>query len=1046
MNHTMSLELNGERSIPWRDALPAGLTAREVVFGRDAIGVGEVQVAVADASVRPTKSLLDPAWKTRGTTIAMPVVVAAVHSDGVWLYDGRDAPVGPISLSQAQGQLQAVLDEPDGIAAQKQIDALKHSYQQGGSLGFANHFLFASYHLRVNVPKRADWETANERGASLRVQRGRDLIDALGFSAEPVSQASGSALVLRAGSGSRRAIAVLLDETEQFDQKSATYQLSPVAHGLELAGREEVPWLVVLRQSKIRLYPGRDGVGVGQRGQSETYFELDLARIDSDMAGLLPLVFSAEALERGGSAEEILDGSGRYAADLGARLRDRVYLGVVPQIAVAIAERLPQLGLAIDAEGLKVAYALTLRVLFRLLFQAYAEDSELLPAGRNDWYDANSLQAFVEREKATDAADFSDSATSIWRDLSQVWDAIFSGNKRWEVPAYGGSLFDPETEEGALLRRLELPDSVLGPALQEMLVETTEDGVRGAVDFRSLQVREFGTIYEGLLESSLSVAEGDLTVDRAGAFVPAKESDEVLVRSGEPYFHSASGERKATGSYFTPKIVVDHLIDRSVAPSLEAHLAKVRELVDAGKERDAAALFWDFRVADLAMGSAHFLVAAVDKIERGMRDFLTLIPVPSVRAELERLATKAREALGDDIEAANAITEAQLLRRQVARRCVYGLDINPLAVELSRLALWIHTFVPGLPMSSLDHGLVLGNSLTGIGTIDEALDALAVGDLFEPLIREPLDSARAALLDFANASEADRAEVAQGAELLRSAREASEPAKAVFDVAVAMRLGIAAPGTAFTLEDIRHIAADAGVREAVGTTMPAHLPYLFPEVFLRAEPGFDVLVGNPPWEKVQVDERALWAVHFPGLRGKTVAQQRAAMARYRLDRPDVVTQLEGEIRRTGALRSALLAMDFPGMGSGHPDLYKAFAWRFWRLLGQNGRVGLVLPRSAISSSGASAWRSEVLSAGRIVEVCMLHNTGGWVFPEVHSQDRFALVTVERSRRPIPMSLIGPYNSAAEFSVDAARPLDPDQVRSWGPAMPLHGFLRSEALM
>jgi len=80
------------------------------------------------------------------------------------------------------------------------------------------------------------------------------------------------------------------------------------------------------------------------------------------------------------------------------------------------------------------------------------------------------------------------------------------------------------------------------------------------------------------------------------------------------------------------------------------------------------------------------------------------------------------------------ITEAQLLRRQIARRCIYGLDINPLAVELSRLALWIHTFVPGLPMSSLDHGLVLGNSLTGIGTIGEALDAIGAGGLLEPLM------------------------------------------------------------------------------------------------------------------------------------------------------------------------------------------------------------------------------------------------------------------------------------------------------------------------
>ena len=156
--------------------------------------------------------------------------------------------------------------------------------------------------------------------------------------AEP---APGGALVLRGTTGARRAIAVLLDESEHFDQKSPRHQLSPVAHGLELARREEVAWVVLLRRSTLRLYPGRDGVGVGQRGQSETYFELDLAMVDADFAALLPLVFSSEALEPGGSADEILAGSGRYAADLGSRLRDRVYLGVVPRLHAQHADPVP---------------------------------------------------------------------------------------------------------------------------------------------------------------------------------------------------------------------------------------------------------------------------------------------------------------------------------------------------------------------------------------------------------------------------------------------------------------------------------------------------------------------------------------------------------------------------------------------------------------------------------------------------------------------------------------------------------------------------------
>lgn len=1008
------LELAGSRTIPWKDALPSGLTAHEVVFGRDDSGVGEVQVAVATASVKPTKGHLDTAWRTRGLNTAMPVLVAAVHPDGVWLHDGREAPLGPISIGQAQRRIQAVLDDQNGIAAQQTIRAIQAAYSSIGTGGYVNQFLFATYYLEKDVKRRADWAPSCASAEPLLEKRGKDLITNLGFAAEPVGNSSSSTLVLRAASGSRRAVAVLLDESELFDQKSNAYQLSPVAHGLEVASREEVPWLMVLRQSTLRLYPGRDGVGVGQRGQSETFFELDLSFIDSADAGLLTLIFSADALERAGSAEQILEGSGRYAADLGGRLRDRVYENVVPQIAIAIAKRLPQLGLEIDSDGVKVAYSLTLRILFRLLFQAYGEDSALLPAGRNDHYDANSLQAFVEREMTTSPEDFSQSASSIWFDLVQVWDAIFSGNPRWEVPAYGGSIFDPTTVEGALLRKLELPDSVLGPALQAMLTEVTGDGVPGPVDFRSLQVREFGTIYEGLLESSLSLADIDLTLDRAGVYVPAKDGDDITAHAGEPYFHSASGERKATGSYFTPKIVVDHLIERSVAPALETHLSRVKELIDTGNEKDAALLFWDFRVADLAMGSAHFLVAAVDKIERGMRDFLTVTPVRGVRAELARLAEKAREELGDDVEAAEAITEAQLLRRQVARRCVYGLDINPLAVELSRLAIWIHTFVPGLPMSSLDHGLVLGNSLTGIGTVDEAIDALAVGELFAPLIREPLDAARSVLIDFANASEADKSEVEKGVELLTQARAASAPARAIFDVALAMRLGVVAPGSAFEQAEIEALANEQQVVSAISEIGPAHMPMLFPEVFVRERPGFDVVVGNPPWEELMVEEPKFWLRVRPGLLGLKPAELRAEVERLREERADLLPELERDIATVAALRKVLLTGPYPGLGTGDIDLYRVFAWKFWQLLREDGRLAMVTPRSLLNAAGSAQWRRAVLGSSS-AELVTVTNTGEWIFANVDGRYSVAFVAVQRGGLPHgSISIAGPFYSEREF--------------------------------
>ena len=215
------------------------------------------------------------------------------------------------------------------------------------------------------------------------------------------------------------------------------------------------------------------------------------------------------------------------------------------------------------------------------------------------------------------------------------------------MPPYNGGLFSHDESvnpAGAALAEIELTDSEFGPALSAMLVDEGVDGVIGPVDFRSLSVREFGTIYEGLLESMLSIASSDLTIDARGNYVPVrKKSDEVIIEAGEIYFHNRSGERKATGSYFTKPFAVEHLLDHALEPALDDHLALIQKHIDAGDDAAAADAFFDFRCVDLAMGSGHFLVAAVDRIEARLSSFLALHPIPAVVAELDALRQAAVE-------------------------------------------------------------------------------------------------------------------------------------------------------------------------------------------------------------------------------------------------------------------------------------------------------------------------------------------------------------------------------------------------------------------
>ena len=1020
----LDIALKAETVLAWGDDAPSGVIPLKVFIGPDPHGMGGFQVAVAQASGTPTRQMLVALHTARKGKKNISLVVVAVLGDRMWLL-GPDEQTAVVELALGQGirQLQSALDEPDSLAAYKRLGSLRRSIDSTSIPGFTNNGLFASYHVRENVPRRADWERQGEIAKPLLGLRHQKLIDGLGFTSH---KTVGNALVLSASTEAPRAVAILMDDTEQFDSKSPRFQLSPVAWGLNIAAKQGVPWLIVLRKDQIRLYPGKDGVGVGQKGQVETYFEIDLAAIDEDHAALLPLIFSANALEPNGTAKQLLDESGKYASQLGVRLRERVYEHVVPEIAKAVAKQLPQLGLPADADGLTIAYRLTLRLLFRLLFQAYAEDRGLLPAGRNERYDANSLKTIAQRDIDTDPSQFSSCAKSLWLDLVQVWNAIDEGNPLWEVPAYNGGLFgtDPELHpEGALINKLALTDDVLGPALQHMLIDISEDGVRGPVDFRSLSVREFGTIYEGLLESSLSVTDIDLTLDKNGAWVPVKEGEVVEAPAGTAYFHSASGERKATGSYFTPSFVVDHLIDRSLDPALDAHLERIRDHLVAGDQHAATRDFFDFRVADLAMGSGHFLVAAVDRIEAKMRSFLAdpETQVPGVNEELSRLADAARTALGKDETAIGEVEPTALLRRQIARRCIYGLDINPLAVELSRLAIWIHTFVPGLPMSSLDHGLVCANSLTGIGTIDEALDALQPKRLpgqvtfFDDIIEDNLIAAKSLLLDAANASEASKKEVRDGVILAQKAKAAAEPTRLIFDAAVAARVGAVNADGIFTAEELAELSHSATVSEAVSELSPAHMPYLFPEVFIRDNPGFDILVGNPPWEKVKVEEHQWWGLRIPKLRGLPQKAKNEALKEFQEDRRDLMKEYEAEVKAVDAFRAVLIKGPFPGLGSGgDPDLYQAFAWRNWQLLREGGRSALVLPRGALSGSGLALWRREVLENGSFADVCFLTNTGGWIFEGVHNSYTVGLTVLERGDDHA-VRFCGPFNTAEQIA-------------------------------
>jgi hypothetical protein len=236
---------------------------------------------------------------------------------------------------------------------------------------------------------------------------------------------------------------------------------------------------------------------------------------------------------------------------------------------------------------------------------------------------------------------------------------------------------------------------------------------------------------------------------------------------------------------------VEHLLDRTLEPALKDHFARLEKMDDAG----AAESFFDFRVADIAMGSGHFLIAAIDRIEKGMGEYLSRRAMPGVMKELAQLRAAAEKQLGELAEQTQ-IEDGQLLRRLIARRCIYGVDINDLAVQLARLSIWIHTFVPGLPLSLLDHGLVVGNSLVGVATVDEIrarfLEAgsdtreTRTVEMFTVDAESLLGQAAKPLKRLANLADASLKDVDAARTAAVEASEAIAPTRALCDIITAL--------------------------------------------------------------------------------------------------------------------------------------------------------------------------------------------------------------------------------------------------------------------
>ena len=370
----------------WQPRAGPGWEADGLYIGQGNPGI---EVAVARSRRTPRRAELLAAWKARRGGRAAPVLLIVLYPDGAALCgaSGEEPPVYPeADAGQVERLCAEALDQPDRHAALRFLAQALPSLETALP-GLSNEGLLALHELQHGAPTRADWTEAGRRAAGAVGSRGDALLRALGFRVERLDNLTN---LLRSGDR-RTALAVMLRESESPEAGTARFNnLSPVSYALAKADSENLPWVIVVRGNRLRLYSTEVDAGVGRRGRTETFIECQPTLLTDENLAYLWLLYSAEALRTDGSLRELLDDSQRFAGDLAERLRERIYDTVVPELAQGIAteRELVEPG----PEELERTYEMALTVLFRILFIAYAEYRDLLPYRLNEAYRRRSLK------------------------------------------------------------------------------------------------------------------------------------------------------------------------------------------------------------------------------------------------------------------------------------------------------------------------------------------------------------------------------------------------------------------------------------------------------------------------------------------------------------------------------------------------------------------------------------------------------------------------------------------------------------------------------
>ena len=885
------------------------------------------------------------------------------------------------------------------------------------------------------------------------------------------------------------------DGKDVYDPDAPSSQMLRYLSRVDGASDRAVKWGILTNGAVWRLY-WQDA-----RSRAEEFFEIDLAAA-LGVAGIQHGLDEMDAMHalklfhlffhRDAFLPQAWDSSGRsfhaYALnearlyeekvsqDLGARVFEEVF----PQLADALARgdlhaKTQKKGIGISTrnqytrEYLDEVRESALVLLYRLLFLFYAEDRNLLPV-RDARYAPYSVRRLRERVRDDIEArkTFSTKLDNIWRDLQGAFQLIDEGDDAVGMPAYNGGLFD--RARAPLLVRTKVPDAVMAPII-DALSRRTEDLLRGWINYRDLSVSHLGGIYERLLEYTLE--------HEVQAIDTYKDKPEINRIVAKP----ASFARKVSGSYYTHDDLVRLILRESVGllarervDAFGAHLKKLKKKAslnpadwEALDGKDPASQILELKICDPAMGSGHFLVALVDDLadrvleaintathdvaEQPWAAHLVEIGRPWLSPLVARISDIRRSIKTTANAHGWAVTDAQLddrhiVRRMILKKCIFGVDKNPLAVELAKTALWLHTFTVGAPLSFLDHHLKIGDSLHGERLPNVQRNLNDLGMLFQQADLVRLDHAARSLSKVADLTDVDLAEAELSKKLATEALAQIQPINALLDFWRALRwivpnwpvdspkklaklgdensrlalaeilsldrnlVGILAEGQiagrGHAIEAANKLLAQTDALARRETFF--HWWTAFPNVWTPdGTGGFDAVIGNPPWDVAKLEEIKWFSQRDVAIAFATNTSDRDQLiAKLKSDGKPLFNEfIEAQQSAETASRVLRNCGDFPLLSGGDVNLYRVFVERSCTLLHADGLAALLVPSDITTGRTSAKFFKGLVEDRRVGAIFDFENRKPY-FPDVDRRQKFCVFLIGAEKRHWPKIHCGFY--------------------------------------